>query len=283
MGFVTPFWGAASSDSSLLLRNGVKLLSERGQLSLTNQGADVREDSVGWFDDFEPEEGDEAPMETQALRSGLSLLRAVAQHLNANGVHGEPFVDLAEGEICGAGKASTGRAAPPLQPATIDNPLTVPSHVMVALYPAGGTYCPHSDNGLEWVRPAGTNERVARRRNHRCFTAILYANRRDWDKSVDGGCLRVYLESGGGPASVCGQALLNPGNAGLDEAVECWPRGKVVEVAPIGGRLVIFDSTLIHEVRPSISESRRALTMWIGRPCSNEARGETWDLGDGLL
>jgi len=230
--------------------------------------------------------------EVEALSSALNLLRGLAAHLNANGVHGEPFVDSAEGDNEGdneggkeGNKARHGCASPPppLPPATVEAPLTVPSHVMGAQYPPGGRYVPHSDNGLEWVQPSPqSRQRLARRRNHRQFTAIVYANSPDWERDRDGGCLKVYLGSGGGAGTACRDALLRGGNSGLDEAVAAWPEAQVVEVAPRGGTLVLFDARLVHEVCPSTERggSRRALTMWVGRPVGNQARGEAWDAGD---
>ena len=43
----------------------------------------------------------------------------------------------------------------------------------------------------------------------------------------------------------------------------------VVEVLPVGGRLVLFDSrTVLHEVRPHTNADvdRLAVTVWIGGP-----------------
>jgi hypothetical protein len=123
---------------------------------------------------------------------------------------------------------------------------------MAALYPPGGRYRAHSDNGLAWVddsadaarptveaaagsaagaaaygaeaeraeavegsgrglrdplaAPPRSPPRSAQRRNHRAFTAIVYANGPGWIPS-DGGHLRVFLGSAGGPDSPCGHAL----------------------------------------------------------------------------
>lgn len=82
--------------------------------------------------------------------------------------------------------------------------------------------------------------------NARAVTAIAYANP-GWDAESDGGSLRLY-----------------PGTSAADAApgdgAEC------VELAPEGGRLVIFDSFLWHEVLPAIARPRFAVTLWITRP-----------------
>jgi hypothetical protein len=177
------------------------------------------------------------------------MLRAVAAHLNAHGVHGEPSRDEADPSGLGGGLRESG----PRAPATSAAPLTVPSHLMAAQYPAGGVYRAHSDNGLEWVEvptDAGPR-RVARRHNARQFTAIVYANRPTWVEA-DGGALKVYLGSDGGATSAFGAALLTAETAErlarIDIETASWPADRCVEVVPVGGRLVIFNSKLFHEV-----------------------------------
>ena len=68
--------------------------------------------------------------------------------------------------------------------------------------------------------------------------------------SGDGGALRVYY-----PAE--GSAVHGPAAAPVDEEAE-----RFVDVAPLAGRLVIFDSRRVaHEVRPTYGE-RWAVTLW---------------------
>ena len=57
-----------------------------------------------------------------------------------------------------------------------------------------------------------------------------------------------------------------------------WPAARVVDVAPRGGTLVVFDARLLHEVRPA-RRARRALTLWVAQPVDDGARGEHWDTG----
>ena len=74
--------------------------------------------------------------------------------------------------------------------------------------------------------------------NQRAATAILYANDADW------------------PDDRGGHLVLYPAGKDDDDAA--------VAVAPKGGRLVLFDSFLWHEVRPA-GARRYALTNWITR------------------
>ena len=76
----------------------------------------------------------------------------------------------------------------------------------------------------------------------------------DWDADEDGGLLRIF-----------------PGTTALDEAPS--DAAEVVEVAPVGGRLVIFDSFLWHEVLPARNKARFAVTLWITRPELQEPPG----------
>lgn len=70
------------------------------------------------------------------------------------------------------------------------------------------------------------------------MTAVLYGNDAQWDAAVQGGALRCYNEE--------------------DHTGGTWR-----DVAPIGGRLVLFWSTkLLHEVLPAFA-ARYALTLWM--------------------
>lgn len=78
---------------------------------------------------------------------------------------------------------------------------------------------------------------------------ILYANS-GWEPA-HGGELRLY------DATRCDQD--RPcGRAAADERPPYW------DVAPLAGSIVVFDSMLRHEVRPSWAE-RFALTLWLWR------------------
>lgn len=109
----------------------------------------------------------------------------------------------------------------------------------------GSHYKPHRDtpdqnlyHPLKWLLQAGLNERET--------TIILYLNDEDWDSGVnDDGCLRCFIGA----------------NASDDVGVTAT---KVLNIAPKGGRMVIFDSkTILHEVRPC-SKQRSAITCWVG-------------------
>ena len=102
-----------------------------------------------------------------------------------------------------------------------------------------------------------------KRNNFRCFTYILYCND-EWDMEKDGGALRIYLKS---------ETIKVPSDA----------KGTCdyVDISPKNGRLLIFDSRLIHAVRKTTSKSKRrlALTLWTLRPDDSGVRGEIHDEG----
>jgi Rps23 Pro-64 3,4-dihydroxylase Tpa1-like proline 4-hydroxylase len=84
----------------------------------------------------------------------------------------------------------------------------------------------------------------------RVVTAILYLNEsepRTWNQASDGGSLRLYIGADKGDT--------------LGDTAE-----DIVDVLPIGGRLVLFDSQqVLHEVRPVYRE-RIAITCWLTCP-----------------
>ena len=55
-----------------------------------------------------------------------------------------------------------------------------------------------------------------------------------------------------------------PGTARADAAPA--DGAACVEVSPAGGRLIIFDSFLWHEVLPATTRARFAVTLWITKP-----------------
>ena len=123
--------------------------------------------------------------------------------------------------------------------------LLVPDGTQLALYGGDGAfYRPHrdgyapkwADGFLGWLRLRSVTLREV--------TAILYLNdngpgsAQPWQPD-HGGALRVYLEHG-------------------NESSEPY----YVEIPPVGGRLVLFDSQrFLHEVRPSF-RPRAAITVW---------------------
>ena len=111
------------------------------------------------------------------------------------------------------------------------------------------------------------------RRNLRCYTCILYLTGRGADGApswteADGGALALYR-----------------GSEGVRAMAEATAEGAPYEVAdmrPLDGRLLVFDSRLVHAVRPNTSADgklRTALTLWITRPTDEPVGGEVWDEG----
>jgi Rps23 Pro-64 3,4-dihydroxylase Tpa1-like proline 4-hydroxylase len=93
------------------------------------------------------------------------------------------------------------------------------------------------------------------------YTCILYLNDNDWDMEQDGGALRLYPNMK--DVHVLGAAVGLAAN-------------NFVDIAPINGRLLVFDSRLVHSVQPvtSTTKRRRALTLWINKPNNSDVRGE---------
>jgi Rps23 Pro-64 3,4-dihydroxylase Tpa1-like proline 4-hydroxylase len=93
------------------------------------------------------------------------------------------------------------------------------------------------------------------------YTCILYLNDNDWDMELDGGALRLYPNVK--DVHVLGESV------GL-------AADNFVDIAPINGRLLMFDSRLVHSVQPvtSTTKRRRALTLWINKPNNSDVRGE---------
>ena len=121
-------------------------------------------------------------------------------------------------------------AQPPHAP-----PLWPREELQFACYSRGGHYAPHVDAESD----AGT--RTAPGTVGRLFTAIYYPNSGEevWGK-----------QSGGGGA------------------LRLWPEGSYesVEVSAVGDRLIVFSSTLGHEVLPVVTSTagvqRCAFTSW---------------------
>ena len=77
-------------------------------------------------------------------------------------------------------------------------------------------------------------------------TCILYLNP-GWDVERDGGALRVYYPDDRMPRTGLGA-----------------PREPYLDVSPVAGRLIVFDSRRVeHEVRQTYA-ARWALTLWAG-------------------
>ncbi|KAG2425670.1 hypothetical protein HXX76_013512 [Chlamydomonas incerta] len=161
----------------------------------------------------------------------------------------------------------------------------------LALYPGGGArYVRHADASLSCPT--------------RAVTAIVYLNEPDWDPQVDGGCLALYsvphTTCAPPPAAAPAAAVAAPSDgaasgvalgaaagaaaagtaagAGAAAADELPDRGRAggqagsglaggepaVVVAPLGGRLLLFESHLWHEVLPA-HRHRYAITAWFHR------------------
>eukprot|EP00525_Craspedostauros_australis_P003519 CAMPEP_0198113132 /NCGR_PEP_ID=MMETSP1442-20131203/4875_1 /TAXON_ID= /ORGANISM="Craspedostauros australis, Strain CCMP3328" /LENGTH=445 /DNA_ID=CAMNT_0043770141 /DNA_START=45 /DNA_END=1382 /DNA_ORIENTATION=+ len=137
----------------------------------------------------------------------------------------------------------------PIPPATPAAPHTVPNEIQIAEYGYEEFYKPHSDNSLQ---------AQDLRSNFRAVTGILYCND-DWDLPTMGGALRIWPQ-------------------GRDHPVRSPDPARYVDVEPRNGRLLLFDSCLLHSVEPVTTreQTRRALTVWINRPDDSGVKGETY-------
>lgn len=129
----------------------------------------------------------------------------------------------------------------------------VPSRLMLACYPgSGGRYVAHLDNDPS--DPSYEVGPVGLRACDRVFTCILYLND-EWEAPHEG-CLRMFTSR-------------VDGEAPPEATIERWhgatvEDGSSVDVEPLGGRLVIFDSRrILHAVRPAHGAERWALTVWV--------------------
>ena len=148
----------------------------------------------------------------------------------------------------------------PIAPATTSEPLTTPRMIQLAQYSHGGFYEAHSDNSLYESKDENGKRlytKTGNRNNFRHYTCILYCN--DLVES-DGGALRLYLNS----RDLCNE----------DAMEEC----NYVDIIPKNGRLLIFDSCMVHTVEELLSATkiRRALTLWILRPNNSDVAGESY-------
>ena len=113
-----------------------------------------------------------------------------------------------------------------------------------------------------WQGPPG--QRVA----DRAVTAIIYLNAPPWDEARDGGMLRIHHHSDGSspsPAAAAAAELNRSAAAVVGSSQGTGPASAAshTDVAPLQGRLVLFDSRrLAHQVLPSY-RTRWALSAWI--------------------
>ena len=159
----------------------------------------------------------------------------------------------------------------PIAPATVNDPLTVPRMIQLAQYAQGEYYNAHSDNAYaddgnehttDDTHSSTTSPQIKVRQskvrqNYRHYTCILYCN--DLRES-DGGALRLFLKS--------------REKSSKDAQKTC----QYVDIIPKNGRLLIFDSCMVHSVEEVTNPTkiRRALTLWILRPNDSGVAGELY-------
>lgn len=120
----------------------------------------------------------------------------------------------------------------------------------LAIYPGQGSrYGRHGDNLYAPSQPENAPSGYS---NWRVWTVILYLNK-GW-VPADGGCLRIYGSCRGAEAPLPAATLRE-----TDE---------YVDVEPLPGRVVAFNSLLHHEVMP-VDGLRVAITEWFWRTDGN--------------
>jgi SM-20-related protein len=130
-------------------------------------------------------------------------------------------------------------------------PLAPPQSLQLALYDGDGSYyARHVDNpGRD--APGASDGPPGLRTGDRALTAILYFNA-GW-LPAHGGALRLWP-----PTSAAD-------SAGAAAAAPAEEEQAFVDVAPVAGRLLLFDASAVeHEVRPSHA-ARWALSAWMPR------------------
>mmetsp|Transcript_5513 Transcript_5513/g.13948 ORF Transcript_5513/g.13948 Transcript_5513/m.13948 type:complete len:357 (-) Transcript_5513:383-1453(-) len=153
------------------------------------------------------------------------------------------------------------RDSPAVAPATQERPLSVPHTVQLASFAPGGEYIIHSDN---------SRDKNGERRNFRSITAIAYAQPQDW-QDEDEGNLRIWLRSDEIEAMHMDPADTESSIRQVlkEERIEGEPDCEstyLVDISPKAGRVVLFRSTLLHQVCPSSSRPRRAIAAWFYAP-----------------
>ena len=212
------------------------MLSQYLSLNLQQQLSQITEHGFCVMDNFI------SPTNILALAAEINLLNATSQMQIANTgrVPSDTNSNLRGDSICWLNEAE----ASPAQQAYFDKMedlrcglnqhlylglSTLESHL--ALYPIGSGYQKHLDRFQ-----VKSDEQFPQRQ----ISCILYLNQ-DW-LAEDGGCLRLYLNA--------------------DTNVALNVESNYLDIAPIGGRLVMFLSgTFYHEVLAA-TRIRKSLTAW---------------------
>ena len=202
----------------------------------------------------------------RVVRGGGGVI-ASANPCNKGSFHG--MLPISEGEGQRMGLAEPTRrliqqlAALPAIVERVGWPrkLALPAMVQLGFYPggSGARYRPHLDR---WASEA---------HNRRELTLLVYLNV-GWDAGVMGGHLRLHPESTGGAVAGADGAGAASLVWGSERAAQ--PLVAPVDVAPLAGRVVIFQSgRQLHEVCESKGgHDRLAITLWV--EYEEEWRGE---------
>jgi len=150
-----------------------------------------------------------------------------------------PRMSRNEWELTERGASEVERKSPAFRPRydTLGRPLEkrgTQSAAMLARYDIDDGYYLHKDAYDDRASARAVRGTVMASRR---LTALLYLTDGDWDAERDDGCLRVHS-----PRYANGAR----------------------DIAPLFGRVVLFDARKVwHEVRPSPTKLRRAMTIWV--------------------
>jgi hypothetical protein len=192
------------------------------------------QDWAGTRDDITAFVDETAPWLPPPVRSTIQLLKGFAEALQ------EPYANA----MATQAHEWRLRQGDVLLPAKINRPLTLCDGAQLASFAPGGQYIIHSDNSFD---------SHMERRNYRTITAIAYAQPADWT-AEDEGSLRIWLNS-----DHLDPFHLEPAETEQlirETLAENWRKEHgsdtdqphYVDIMPKAGRVVLFRSTLLHQV-----------------------------------
>jgi hypothetical protein len=241
----------------------------RGTTGLAGGGQGPhRGDAVVWEAvlEAEVEAGSAA---ARRILDAISVLETVAARVARR------TIALADNQTTAAPSQSSAHAASARMGARRSTRLLSRTEAFASRYPrAGRGYWAHIDAApRESARPGSVSDvgaREGRVDDPRALTALLYLQDGPWDAKARGGSNRLELD---GTFVVARSERRGDAAAGADvsgtapTAAATSVRRAVVDVAPSGGRILLFDSRSIrHQVLPvdaaSVSD-RFALSLWL--------------------
>lgn len=220
-------------------REDLEIMLKNSEFSPTDQDStEVRTDNVCWISESIGA-ADQKSTLRDGMRQALGLVRSIPLELIEGGI----LSKSADADTDGGGDGNNLSTMM----------LGVPFSNQLACYSSvNAHYIPHRDTpGKEEGHPLQSLLQPGL--EDRKITIILYLNDPKWDSGA---------ESKLGVAGTQGNLRCYLGADAADDTGET--ASKVLDIAPHGGRLVIFDATtVLHEVLPC-PQQRAAITCWVG-------------------